>query len=853
MLLAPGVRLGPYEVVSPLGSGGMGEVWRARDPRLGREVAVKVLPVDLGSDPGRLKRFEQEALAAGALNHPNLLTVFDAGAQDGAPYLVFELLEGKTLRDFLREGALAPRRAVDWAAQAAHGLAAAHEKGIVHRDLKPENLFVLSGGRVKVLDFGLAKLDPAADTPANASTATESQLTRPGTAVGTASYMSPEQVRGVGVDGRSDIFSLGVVLHEMLTGRRPWSGETAAETMTAILREDPPELSAAGLVVPPGLDRIVRRCLDKDPAARFHSAHDLAFSLETVWAGADSGARIPAGRGRARGWRRRAAIAGLVLATTATAYVLGRSGVRPAPPPSFEQITFRRGSVFSARFASDPDTVIYAAAWEGRPPEVFLARRGSTESRPLGFAPAKLLAVSSSGEMALALEPRFVYSSFQPGVLAVAPLAGGAARRLLPDVNAADWSPDGRELAVARVDEKGGSRVEWPPGKVAYHAEGTVTALRVSPDGHRLACIETGAKGARVILAERGGAVSELSTGWDTPLPGLAWSPDGRRVYFSLGRPSGRPLLSVVDLHGAYRPLLALPGALRLEDVARDGRVLLSHISLSLRLRVGTAAGAADRDLSWFNYSFVYDVSRDGRRLLFDEEEPGQESALYLRDVDASMAVRIGGEFPLGALSPDATRIVAPSANRDRLLVMPIREGDTVELPRGTIRQFERAAWLPDGGHLLILARDAEGKRVFQQSLEGGPPRPVTGSIAAVTLCPSPDGGRFVASDGRRLVVYSLDGSPPPHGVPGDHAGHILIRWSADGRTVFSYRAGDLPGRLYRIDLATGGEQVVRTLLPPDPAGVWRIHPVVVTPDGRTWAYTATQTLSELYVYSGLR
>ncbi len=853
MALAPGLRLGPYEVVSPLGAGGMGEVWRARDPRLGREVAVKVLPAGLGSDRARLKRFEQEALAAGALNHPNLLTVFDAGEQEGSPYLVFELLEGKTLRNCLSEGPVAPRRAVEWAAQAAHGLAAAHDKGIVHRDLKPENLFVLPGGRVKILDFGLAKLDPAADAPANASAATESQLTRPGTVVGTVAYMSPEQVRGTGVDERSDIFSLGVVLHEMLTRRRPWSRETDAETMAAILREDPPELSASGVLAPPGLERIVRRCLEKDPAARFHSAHDLAFSLEAVWAGADSGAaRSPVARPRAGAWRRRAAFAGLALAVTVAAFLLGRAGAGPAPPPSFEQVTFRRGSVFSARFAPDADTIVYAAAWEGGPSEVFLARRGSTESRPLGFAPAKLLALSSSGEMALALEPRFLYSGFQPGVLAVAPLAGGAARRLLPQVNAADWSPDGRELAVARVDDNGGSRVEWPPGKVAYRTEATIGALRVSPDGHRLACIEVGVNSARVVLVGRDGAVSELSTGWDGVLPGLAWSPDGRRVYFSLGRPSRSPSLSVVDLHGVERPLLAFPGALRLEDVSRDGRVLLSHISVSLRLRVGSADTAGERDLSWFTSSFVHDVSADGRGLLFEEDEPEQGSALYLRDVDGSMAVRIGGGYSLGALSPDAARIAAVTLDQAHLLVLPTREGETVELPRGTIRRFDKAAWLPDGHHLLILAADAEGKRVFQQSLDGGPPRPVTEPIAADTFCPSPDGGRFVARDGKRLAIYSLDGSPP-HAVPGEHPGHSLIRWSADGRAVFSYRAGELPGRLYRIDLTTGVEQVVRTLLPPDPAGVWRIHPVVVTPDGRTWGYTATQTLSELYVYSGLR
>ena len=287
MPLAPGVRLGPYEVVAAIGAGGMGEVWRARDPRLGREVAVKVLPAGLSADAGRRHRFEQEALAAGALNHPNVLSVHDVGEHEGAPYLVFELLDGKTLRERLEEGPVSARRAAEWAAQIARGLAAAHDKGILHRDLKPENVFVLSDGRVKILDFGLAKLGPlAGEAQPGSDVATVSRLTQPGTILGTVAYMSPEQVRGAAVDARSDLFSLGAVLHEMLTGRRPWVRETAAETMSAILKEDPPDLAVSGVAMLPVLDRTVRRCLEKDPAARFRSAHDLAFALEA--AGGDS-------------------------------------------------------------------------------------------------------------------------------------------------------------------------------------------------------------------------------------------------------------------------------------------------------------------------------------------------------------------------------------------------------------------------------------------------------------------------------------------------------------------------------------------------------------------------------------
>ena len=279
--LAAGTRLGPYEVLAPVGAGGMGEVYRARDERLGREVAVKVLPPDYSSDPDRLRRFEQEAKAAGALNHPNLVAVFDTGRHDGVPYVVFELLEGATLRQQVGHAPLTPRKAVEYAAQIAHGLAAAHEKGLVHRDLKPENLFVMRDGRVKILDFGLAKLRPALDPDRPRDDgATASATTNAGAVMGTVGYMSPEQVRGLPADQRSDIFSFGVVLYEMLSGRRAFGGDTAAEVMTAILKDDPPELGKPE--ISPGLERVVRRCLEKRPEERFQSARDIAFALEAV-------------------------------------------------------------------------------------------------------------------------------------------------------------------------------------------------------------------------------------------------------------------------------------------------------------------------------------------------------------------------------------------------------------------------------------------------------------------------------------------------------------------------------------------------------------------------------------------
>src|SRR5271155_258650 len=279
MNLSSGTKLGPYEIVSLLGSGGMGEVYRARDSRLRRDVAIKVLPQALSLDADRMRRFEQEALATAALNHPNILAVFDIGTSEGSPYVVSELLEGETLRERLRSGSIPVRKALDYALQIAHGLAAAHEKGIIHRDLKPENLFITKDGRVKILDFGLAKLTQA-ESGDHTSMPTMTHATEAGVVMGTAGYMSPEQVRGTAVDARSDIFSFGAILYEMLSGKRAFHGETAADTMSTILKEEPPELNETNRNVSPALERIVQHCMEKNPEQRFHSASDIAFDLE---------------------------------------------------------------------------------------------------------------------------------------------------------------------------------------------------------------------------------------------------------------------------------------------------------------------------------------------------------------------------------------------------------------------------------------------------------------------------------------------------------------------------------------------------------------------------------------------
>jgi eukaryotic-like serine/threonine-protein kinase len=857
MRLAANSRLGPYEINASIGAGGMGEVYRAKDTRLGRNVAVKVLPPGFSGDPDRLRRFEQEARAAGALSHPNILTIHDIGSHEGCPYVVSELLEGETLRERLKKGPLPPRKAIEYALQVVRGLAAAHEKGITHRDLKPDNLFITSDGRVKILDFGLAKLTrrEAFGNGDDGMTKTE-----PGSVLGTVGYMAPEQARGQVADQRSDIFSFGTILYEMLSGGRAFQGDSAVETMNAILKEDPPDLSETHPNLPPALDRIIQHCLEKKPEDRFQSARDLAFDLESL--SSISASKTPSGIVLAaapapRRWRAPIAIAaaGVVLCTGG-GYVAGVRLTR-TPPPSFHQLTFRRGGISAARFAPDGQTIVYGASWGGQPVELFSTRADSPESRALGQPATDILAISPSGEMAISQGRRspapFIYS----GTLARAPLAGGAAREVLENVQQADWTPDGTKLAILRKIA-GRTRLECPTGKVLYESAGWISHPRVSPKGDAVAFLDhplLGDDGGSVDLVTLDGKKRTLSAGWST-VQGLAWYPSGSEVWFTGTKIGAARAVHAVSLGGRERLVVRAPGILTLNDISRDGRLLLTADTAREGLMALSPGDTKERDLSWLDWSTLRDISADGKTVLFIEagEGGGASYSVYIRKTDGSPAVRIGAGNAF-ALSPDGKWVLGSGTqgSSQQLSLLPTGPGEPSVLEREAV-SYQFAAWTGDGKHIVVGANESgHGVRLYLQDLAGGKPKAI-----------SPEGmmGVWRSSDSRSVIAqgpdgkiayYPLEGGPPRE-IPGTSAEDVACQLSTDGQFLYiTGRKAELPTKVYRLNVTTGRRELWKEFTPLDTAGIDKVGPVHPTPDGKSYAYSYSRTLSDLYLVEGAK
>jgi Tol biopolymer transport system component/predicted Ser/Thr protein kinase len=851
MSLSTGSRLGPYEILAPLGAGGMGEVYRARDTRLGREIAIKVLPAELSGDAERRARFEQEARSASALNHPNIVTLYDIGTQDGALYIAMEMVEGRTLRELLVGDPLPARKLLDIAVQLAEGLAKAHAAGIVHRDLKPENVIVSKDAFVKILDFGLAKLvDAPAGDVSHMPTIAEPG-TRPGTVLGTVGYMSPEQASGQTTDFRSDQFSLGSIVYEMVTGKRPFQKPTAVETMSAIIREEPDPIARANPAAPAPLRWIVERCLTKEPDERYASTRDLARDLAGVRdhlsETSASGAIVAAttSRPRRRGWLLPAA-AGLVLgAALALAVRAGWPG-KPDSKLRLQTLTFRRGTISSARFAPDGQTIVYAAAWDGQPMEIFTARTDGHESRSLGIGSAEVLSVSSAGELAVALNRHFLAGFQSTGTLARAPLGGGAPREVLENVQDADWSPDGKDLAVARYT---GSRclLEYPIGHVLYQPVAWVSDVRISPDGRMVAFIDHPQLGDNVGTVRVVDDKGKIVLSGPAATAGLAWSRRGDEVW------SSAPL-TATSLSGKTRAPWNLLGPLEeMFDISGKGGVLFKRNS-SRREIIGSFNGGPERNLTWLNWSFPVDISRDGTLVLFDELTVSP-NGVYIRKLDGSPAVLLA-EGKSYELSPDTRwALGARELGSDTLLLLPTGAGEARKVPLGGAR-CQWAKFFPDGRRILFSGSEpGRGIRLYTVDLAGGKPRAITPEgVTVLQQDPFSPDGRSVAAVGpdRRFAIYPVEGGEP-RPIPGLERDDFVIRWTADGHSVYVSNTVARPGMVDLVDVRSGKRSSWREFRAPDPAGVLGIAPVVISPDGRSYVYSYRRLLDELYVVNGLR
>jgi Tol biopolymer transport system component len=737
-MLANGTPIGPYEIVGWLGAGGMGEVYRARDPRLDRDVAIKLIPETFATDPSRVQRFEQEARAAGQLNHPNILAVYDVGVHDGTPYIVSELLQGDSLRSRLHGGALPPRKAVDYARQMADGLAAAHDKHIVHRDLKPENIFVTIDGRIKILDFGLAKLTRPSDGPTAHGARTE---TKAGVVLGTADYMSPEQVRGEAVDARSDIFSAGSVLYEMLVGRPPFSRGTAAETMTAVLKEDAPlpdDLSIA-------LARIVTRCLEKEPGARFQSARDLAFGLEVLSeTGAGAARGTVGGARRRRSTARAAALVGISLLTGAAGWLLrgATSGNRvdnPLTDATFTQLTDWKGTERAAEISPDGNFVAFAADRDGRF-DLWWTQVGSGDFRnltrdiPRLDAPSNLRTLGFSGDGA-----DIWFGILQDGRQLGAPRAqkmlmpqsGGTPRPFLGDhAETPSWSADGR---LVFWTNSSGDPLSVADGKGA--------------DAHQIAITPSD-------QADWSGVPTR-----EVHNHHPVWSPDGQWIYFAHGFVRGMNQTDAMDVW-----------------------------------RVRPSGGSAER-LTRLNAAVTCLAPLDDRTLLYVAAgENGSGPWLWSLDVPSKATRRVSSgleRYTSIAASRDGRRLVASKANPTATLwSVPILEGQAADRDAQPYPvQTERALSPRFGGpSLFYLSSRGAGDGLWQLQ-DGKPVEILKGADGPLfePPAPSPDGSQIAVTrlrDGKhRLVIMSANGTEPRTLAPSIDAQGIAD-WSPDGKWI---------------------------------------------------------------------
>jgi eukaryotic-like serine/threonine-protein kinase len=868
MALASGTKLGPYEIQSALGAGGMGEVYRARDTRLDRTVAIKVLPYHLSSHPDLKQRFEREARAISSLNHPRICTLHDVGHQDGVDFLVMEYLQGESLAERLRKGPLPLKDSLRIGIEICEALEAAQKAGIVHRDLKPGNVMLTKSG-AKLLDFGLAKaavtglgsgggsnapLLSAAKTMTEASPL--SPLTSAGMVIGTMQYMAPEQIEGKEADARSDLFALGDVLYEMAAGRRPFDGKSQISLASAILEKDPEPIRALKPLTPGAFERLVNTCLAKNPDDRFQTAHDVRLELEWIaedlpQVTAPGAAKIGKPLSRVLPW----AVAAAFLVLALGALLIAR---RERPVARYTNVSFREGTLSGARFSHDGQTIIYSGRWEEEPQQITVARVGSPESRPLGISSAELAAVSPSDELAIFLGCDEVYFLTCGGTLATVSLAGGSPRTLAENVAQADWHPDGKRMVISVLTPEG-ARLEFPPGRVLFQQKaGWIGHPRFSPDGDLIAFENhpiSGNDDGSVDIVDLTGKHTVLST--DASVEGLAWSPDGKEVWFAGTKTSGwADTIFAVTQSGKERTILTLP-SVHLHDISRDGRVLLSRETWRRQIKGLFPGDKQEHPYSWLDDTEATAISADGRFIsLYEAGEIyylENDSLAYYRRTDGSPAVRLG--TGTAAISPDAKWVLLASNHvkpQLPLQLQPIGPGEAKDLPTPGLIAFDHYAWSDDGRQIVYEAQTDQNKwNIYTQAIAGGSPVLVKTDGRDTYPALSPNGDTVALREGRGGISLYHGNGGQPVALKAASDKEYPIRFVKGGKAllVAEQTGGELA--LTVIDLASGHREAWKRIADDDSSPKNQLF--VATPDLKYYAYPFPRYSSVLYTVDNLR
>ncbi len=859
-----GQTISHYKITAKLGEGGMGVVYKAQDTKLERTVALKFLAAHALEDPEYKARFVREAKAAARLDHQNVCPVYEIDEVDGETFIAMAFLEGQTLKNKIAERPLKLDEVFDVAVQTAQGLQVAHGKEIVHRDIKPANLMLTTEGQVKIMDFGLAQL------------AEQSRLTKTAMILGTPAYMSPEQARREPTDRRTDIWSLGVVIYEMVTGRLPFEGEREDAVAYSVVHQDPEPITALRVRVPVDLDGIVAKAMAKDRDERYQHVDEMIVDLRALRKKIESGKSgvvktavsqtIPEPRPAPKPRRATTAVAAGAALLILLAVALTQFTDSAPDIPTYKRLTFRRGAVTSARFAPDGNTIVYSAAWDGGRRQLYSTRPESSESRSLNIQDADILAISKTGEMALALRPpRNLKHSFgggnanYPATLLQASLAGGAPREVLNDVLFADWTPDG-QLGVARRIE-GRTRVESPVGNVLYETPDRITSFRISPGDGRIAFSErpSGFGGAwRIATIDKNGDKTVFDAEGSGDNLVLAWSSDADGVWYESGYMGGQTIRALAP-SGAQRVVQRVPVDLRLFDLSEAGRALVNRVNFRPGINCLAPGQTAERDLSWFDASEVDAMSSDGETILITEYGEGggiEGFGVYLRKTTGEPAVRLGRGQAF-ALSPEGSMALTMSVEpHPEIVLLPTGAGEPVRIKNEGIRNYQAMDWMPAGRQIVFVgSAPGQAVRCYIQDIEGGEPRPITPERYGFGL------GQRVVSPTGEWIAAEADGPPSLFPIAGGEAREIpsvepkddFLAWSSDGRSIFVSPDEAAPRMVYTINLATGKRSLWKVLAPADLVGVIDIYAIVISADEQSYCYTYGRNITDLYLVEGLR